>query len=163
MNRKFKVFNKIVGIKDEAVYVLEEVFQYKDGLKGATGYSMRPLTQDEIDTGNDTENLRDLWKDAVAYDQTEQGLEDYANDLRNWCDGYFPSDDPSFRHGFHKILKELPEKHRLKIEQTFGILGKDYVDWTCDRCGRCFDADDKWDYVVDKRLVNTIIKFEKGE
>ena len=40
--------NEIVGIKDDEVYVLQTVFD-DNGFKGATGYSMRPLTQSEVD------------------------------------------------------------------------------------------------------------------
>ena len=37
-----RTINKIVGIKDNEVYVLEDVFN-DNGFKGATGYSMRPF------------------------------------------------------------------------------------------------------------------------
>ena len=160
MTRTSTEYNKIVGIKDDTIYVLEEIFQYEDGTKGAIGYGMRPLTQAEIDNGNDTENLRDLWKEAVRYDQTELGLEDYADDLRYNCEGYYPYDDDSFRYDFNNLLEKLPEKFRIKIENIFGIRDEDYIDWTYENAGCCFNAEDKWDVVIDKDLIEKIKEVE---
>lgn len=50
MTRESTRYNTIVGVKDGEIFVLEETFKYSDNFEGAVGYSMRPLTQDDIDT-----------------------------------------------------------------------------------------------------------------
>lgn len=163
MNRISNKINKIVGIRDGAVYVLEETFQYGDkGMKGAVGYSMRPLTQEEIDSASDSQNLRDLWVEAVKADVTDLGLDEWVEDLEYGMDSnqHYPFEDTSFRTEFKKLLENSSARIQRKIQDVFGVEGEDYVDWSACSCGRCFSADDEWDEVLNKGALEIIKEFE---
>lgn len=155
--------NKIVGIRDGAVYVLEETFQYGDkGMKGAVGYSMRPLTQEEIDNASDPQNLRDLWVEAVKEDATDSGLDDWVENLEYNMDSdqYYPFEDTSFREEFKELLENSSARIKNIIQGFFGVEGEDYVDWSVNSCGRTFSADDEWDEVLNKKALEIIKQFE---
>lgn len=166
MDRISNKINEIVGIRDGAVYVLEETFQYGDkGMKGATGYSMRPLTREEIDSASDPQNLRDLWVEAVKEDATDLGLNEWVEDLEYNMDSdqHYPFDDTSYRTEFNQLLEEEDEETQTKIEEYFGVRGEDYVDWSVVSCGRCFSADDEWDEILNPYALELIKEFEKKE
>lgn len=155
--------HKIVGIKDGAVYVLEETFQSGDkGMKGAVGYSMRPLTQEEIDNASDPQNLRDLWVEAVKADETDLGLDEWVENLEYDMDSdqHYPFEDTSFRTNFKYLLENSSARIKKKIQEVFGVEGEDYVDWSSYSCGRCFSADDEWDEVLNKGALESIKQFE---
>lgn len=163
MTRTSDKINKIVGIRDGAVYVLEETFQYGDGgMKGAVGYSMVPLTQKEIDIASDPQNLRDLWVEAVKEDGTDLGLNEWVESLEYGMnsDQYYPFEDTSFRTEFKDLLENSSTKIKKKIQEFFGVEDEDYVDWSVCSCGRCFSADDEWDEVLDKGALKIIRQFE---
>lgn len=156
-------FNVIVGIRDGAVYVLEETFQHGDkGMKGAVGYSMVPLTQEEINGRSDPQNLRDLWVEAVRADATDLGLDDWVEDLEYSMDSdqYYPFEDTSFRAEFKELLENSSTRVKRKIQEAFGVEGEDYVDWSSCSCGRIFSADDEWDEVLNKKVLEIIKQFE---
>ena len=160
MVRESTTYNSIVGVKDGEIFVLEETFKHSDTFKGAVGYSMRPLTQDDIDSGNDPEAVRDLWVDAVIGGHTDLGLEDYAEDMQRWCDGYYPCDDGSHRYQFNNLIDELPKKIQNKLKKIFGVRGEDYIDWQVSSGGRCFNSNDKWELVIDEYALELIKQFE---
>lgn len=167
MSRQENKINQIVGIKGGAIWILEDVFQYSDDFKGATGYSMNTLTQDYIDDMNDIENLTSeydyLWREAVQGGHTELGLNDYMEFLinENECyGGLYVGDDDSYRYETEKLIDELPEDHKKQIEKEFGVLGKDYVTWQVSSGGRCFNADDEWDVIFRPDLVELIKEYE---
>lgn len=162
MTRTSNKINEIVGIRNGAVYVLEETFQYDDGMKGAVGYSMRPLTQEEIDSASDPQNLRDLWVEDVKSDYTDLGLDDWIEDLENNMDSdqCYPFEDTSFRAEFKDLLENSSARIKRKIQETFGVEGEDYVDWSSSSCGRCFSVDDKWDEVLNRGALEIIKQFE---
>ena len=155
--------NKIVGIRDGAVYVLKETFQYGDkGMRGAVGYSMRPLTQEEIDSASDPQNLRDLWVEDVKADATDLGLNEWVEDLEYNMDSnqHYPLEDTSFRTEFKELLENSSARIKRKIQEAFGVEGEDYVDWSVCSGGRCFSADDKWDEVLNRGALEIIKEFE---
>lgn len=165
--RKEKTYNKIVGIKDDEIYVVEYTFGEDGepkGFHGATGYSMRPLKQDEIDNGNDPYNNEDLWIEAVRTGDTYLGLEDWVEQvlMENMSpDQLFPYDDTSFRWKFNELIDELPEEQKQIIEDVFGEKGIDFVEWTSVSCGRCLNKDDKLDYVFNQKVLDEIKRFEE--
>lgn len=170
-DRQGTKYNQIVGIKDGLVYVLEESFQYGEkGMRGCVGYSMHTLSQEEIDRGNDMDNIKDeydyLWREAVASQSTELGLEEYLEDLIRDADMsglYFLGDDDSFRYRFNRIVDELPEDQKETLKRYFGEKDVDFVDWTCNGCGRCFDPNEKWDEIFRPDLIEVINDFEREE
>jgi hypothetical protein len=165
MTREITTYNQIVGIKDNELWILEDSFQHSDDFKGVTGYHMDTITQSYIDDRNDTSKLIKkydyLWREAVAAKNTELGLEEYIEMLqRDNSDDLFFDDDDSFRYQTKKLINNLPKEQKEKLESIFGVMGEDYVTWNCSGCGRCFNADDKWDYVFNPKLLEVITKYE---
>lgn len=168
MSRISEKINEIVGIKDGELVILEELFAYDDSdFKGATGYTMRPLTQKEIDDGNDIDYLVDeydwLWRDAVAANKTDLGLYDY---LQEWVDacGYdgllFPGDDYSYRSKTELLVERLPKEYKKIIEEHFGEQGEDYETWIISSCGRVFSDSCELDVVLRPDLMERIKEYE---
>jgi hypothetical protein len=128
--------NKLVGIKDGEIYVLRECFKYSDGFKGCTGYSMRPLTQEEIDQANDSSysDLEYIWRESVSSGRTLQGYEEWFEDAAEEAHNsgrYFPFDDPSYRDDFDSIIRNVSSDHCRKIIEHFGTrvtLDDGYLD-----------------------------------
>ena len=167
MNKQETKINQIVGIKDGELYILENAFKYSDGFKGVTGYHMNTITQEYIDDMNDIDALCEeynyLWREAVQAGSTEKGLQEFMEDWVNECsfDGYlFPSDDNSYRYQTEKLIDALPENQKKQIEKVFGVIGKDFVTWTCSGCGRCFNANDKWNVIFRPDLIELIKQYE---
>lgn len=151
---------KAVGIKDGEVYIAEYFFDYGENFKGVTGWVMRPLTEAEIEAGNEPENYieyyREIWKEAVRADQTEDGLEDFAEEAARWDEGLYPGDDPSFRDETEDIVNALCEVDRDEISNYCG----DYQTWQYSGCGRVFSRDMEFDYVFDIDLLDKIRETE---
>lgn len=164
--RKENEISKIVGIKHDEIYVVKYTFGEDGepkGFHGATGYSMVPLKQYEIDEGNDPYNCEDLWVEAVRVGDTYLGLEDWFEQVlvaNMSSEELFPCDDTSFRWQFNDLLDELPEEQKKIVEDVFGKKGIDFVEWTSSSDGRCFSKDDKWDYVFNQEVLDEIMRFE---
>lgn len=152
-----RTINKIVGIKDNEVYVLEDVFN-DNGFKGATGYSMRPLTKEYVEQCKEPENLRELWKQAVQAEQTDLGLDEWAEEVNEEAENegrYHATDDDSFRDDFFNLLDELPEEQRKQVDELTDLS------WEVSGCGRHFTKDMKFDVVFDQKLVDLINEYEE--
>ena len=148
-----QAINKIVGIKDGEVYVLEDVFK-----GGATGYTMRPLTKDYVEEMKDPEYIRDLWKQAVQAGQTDLGLEEWADEVNEEAEmegRLFATDDDSYRDEFEDLVEELPQEQKEKVQKLTDLT------WEASGCGRCFKKDMKFDVVFNKELLDLINKHEK--
>lgn len=159
--------NQIVGIKDGELYVLQDVFKYSDGFKGATGYSMGTITQGYIDDMNDIDYLENeldyLWREAVQAGKTTDGLREYMQSLVDECQFYgqlFPLDDNSYRYDTEKLVEELPAEQKAELEKVFGVIGEDFATWSVGSCERCFNANDKWDVVFRPDLLELIKQYE---
>ena len=167
MTRQETKINQIVGIKDGELYILENVFKYSDGFKGATGYHMNVITQDYIDEMNDIDFLCEendyLWREAVQAERTTDSLQEYMQNLVDECSYYnqlFPFDDNSFRYQTEKLVEELPTDQKQELEKVFGVMGEDYATWSVSGCGRCFNTNDKWDVVFRPDLLELIKEYE---
>lgn len=151
---------KAVGIKDGEIYIAEYFFDHRGYSKGVTGWVMRPLTETEIEELNEPENYieyyREIWKDAVQADRTEDGLEDFAENAARQEEGLYPGDDPSFRDETESIINALCEVDRDEILYYCG----EYQTWECSGCGRIFSKDIDFDYVFDFDLLDKIRETE---
>lgn len=127
-------YNRIIGIKGDDVYVLDEVFEYPDGFHGATGFSMRLIMPDEINDlrGDDSyyDYYKEGWKEAVRTDATEDSLEEWSE--RAWeeekqdYNAVFPGDwDHSFVDEFKKGLDYLEQQRPEDFRR--------FWDWWMDR------------------------------
>lgn len=164
--RKENTINKIVGIKDDEIYVVEYTFGEDGeakGFHGATGYSMRPLKQYEIDERNDPYCNEDVWREAVIAGDTYLGLEDWVERVlvaNMYSDQLFPYDDTSHRWEFNELIEYLPQEQKQIIKDVFGEKDAYFVEWTCAERGRCFSKEDKWDYVFNQEVLDEIMRFE---
>lgn len=111
MTRKATTYNEILG-RDEpgSVIVLDEVFDYGDRLKGATGTRFEIVSREEVEEAIDTENfegyIHEIWQMEVAEGVTTSGLE-------GWIEHYFGTEeekieylyDDSYSH-MHPAIRE---------------------------------------------------------
>ena len=148
-----QVINRIVGIKDGEVYVLNEVCNC-----GAVGYSMGALTTDQVEEMKDPEYVRDSWVQEVQAGNTDLGLEEWAEEANEAAElegRLFATDDPSYRDEFEDLVEELPQEQKEQVHKLTDLT------WQVCSCGRCFDKDMKFDVVFDKALLDLINKHEK--
>lgn len=111
MTRTATVYNEILG-RDEhgSVVVLDEVFEYDNGFKGATGSQFEIVSREEVEEAIKTENFeeyaREIWQEGVAGGFTELGL-------GVWIKHYFGTEeekieylyDNSYSH-MHPAIRE---------------------------------------------------------
>lgn len=167
MTREETKINQIVGVKDGELYILEDVFKYSDGFKGATGYHMGVISQSYIDEMNDINFLCEeydyLWREAVQGGHTTDSLQEYMQswiDETYYSDQLYPSDDNSFRYQTEKLVEELPADQKQELEKVFGVMGEDFAAWSVSGCGRCFNPNDEWDVVFRPDLLELIKQYE---
>lgn len=159
--RESTKYNKIIGIANGLVYVLEETFKYSDdGLKGCCGYAMSTISQDYIDERNDVcwlcDNCDDIWREAVRAGQTTMGLEDFMDDwVRNCCE-LFPTDDSSYRSDFEQVLEDARPEVAKKVIEYFGADSEDFGAWNNECGGRTFHKDMEWDELFEPELWKMI-------
>ena len=160
-------YNEIVGVlKTGELYVLTDTFQYGDGFKGATRYTMTTLSQDEIDMLSSLDyvmtNNRDMWVYEAKNNLTDDSLEEWAKNQIDNAEGYFPYDDDSFRDDADEAYNKLTDKQKKKLNEVFGEKGKDFVDYTCVSCGRAgkVSADD-FKLILNPKLINVINEYEE--
>ena len=160
--REATKYNKIMGVGENGeVYVLADTFAYKDeetdkiGFHGATYYSMEPISQETIDAQSDPENLRDIWQEAVRAGQTDLGLEDFAEQLKDEMsdDQLWVLDDTSYVQEFNEALAEASPEVLAKIGNP--------IAWRCFGCGRLGDPDEKQMIILDGEVYQIAKEAEK--
>ena len=145
-------FDKPIGIKDGEIYFLNYVFKHEDGFKGATGFSLRPLDQKEVDYRNTPlyyeDIYRDSWKCEVSADTTEFGLAEYIEHYikPNEYDVDYAGHDTSY------------SEHYDEAKTHF----KNAVSFECGSGGRCFNHKllNSFDIVINQELIDLIKKYE---
>jgi|TARA_R110000822_G_scaffold140208_1_gene277942 hypothetical protein len=154
-SRKSFTHNKPVGIKNGEIYFLNDVFNYKDGMKGATGFSLRPLTQNEVDQRNTDEYYedyyREIWQMEVQAESTEDGLSDWIeNTIKpNEYDVEYAGHDSSYSEHYEEAKKHYDEE--------------DVVCFEPGSSGRCFNEEllSSFEKVIDHSLIDLIRQYEK--
>lgn len=170
MNRKETIYNAIVGVlTNGSVIVLDDIFEYDGGFKGATYYAIETLTQDTIDYHNSDDEFmsyaKEVWQDAVATDNTTDSLDDFAELIKQDMENnglYYCYDDPSFRNRMDDAYEDLSPQHKDALNKIIGVKGKDFVDWESSSCGRIGDNIYSWEWKVVFRpdLVEKIKEYE---
>ena len=155
--RKQVSYNKVVGVKDNEIYLVNYTFEdtlYDKPFKGVTGSVLVPLSQDEIDARGDLDQVIDsygyLWVEAVNSGSTTLSQEDYMQDLIDQEDGYFLGHDLSDVH----YIEDNP-----KIKELF----PEAVTYECVGGGRCFKKNMEFDIVFDQHLLDEINRLEEKE
>ena len=141
-------YGKLVGRKDDEFYFLDDIFNYGDGFKGATGTRLRLVPQEEYAERTSQESkeeyARGFWQTAVADGKTDDGLTDWMeyNDI---------GDDFMFDLSYAEYWPQL---------RTVGYSEEEYPIIECTGGGRCFDSDMEFDEVYAPELIKLINKVE---
>lgn len=149
MARKATTYNKILGVtKENSIVVLNDIFEYEDGFKGATHFQMEAVPIREMESRRDDleeDFCLSLWKHAVETGETTASLQDFIKDKREYLgeDELFIGDDPSYRAETERIVSELPKEKLAKIHE---LLGEDIV-WDCINCGRMGDSINHFNFI----------------
>ena len=130
-------YYEVIGTtSDGGVVILEEVFKYPDGFKGATGALVYPVSEDEIERALVDEKedyYEEFWReDAGESNGTTLGLTEWVANI--WDDEYIDSRFENYEH--------------LETEDIAKAVGADVVPerYTVVELGRMFpsviDAED---------------------
>jgi len=148
-NREQINYNKVVNIaEDGEITVLDYVFNYTDGFKGATGSKFYPVSQSEYDEQTTEDNVIDYLCDS--------GMEIPKDQQRNGWQGVYDAMDSKeieslmWDLSYSELWDYLREECKLSAE--------DAVIFNCVGGGRCFDANFTGN--VNKELSAIIRKYE---
>ena len=95
-------YYEVIGTtSDGGVVILEEVFKYPDGFKGATGALVYPVSEDEIERAlpdDEKESYyEEIWReDAGESNGTTLGLTEWVANI--WDDEYIDSRFENYEH-----------------------------------------------------------------
>ena len=154
MNREQTDYNKLIGrVGDEYIF-LSYVFQHSDSFKGATGNSLRPISQTEYEERTDPEAIEeayeDLWREAVRADRTTLGLTEWVKE----CIASDGEDVYAFDTSYWE--SDMWTQIREKTGQT----EEEYPVYECIGGGRMFTENIKWDELYEPELWNIIKEYE---
>ena len=105
MTRTATTYNEILG-RDEhgSVIVLDEVFEYDYGFRGATGSAFEIVSREEVEEAIETENFkgyaREIWQMEVAEGITESGLEE-------WTENYFGTEEEKIESRYDRSYSHM--------------------------------------------------------
>lgn len=128
MKAEKEIIRKVVNYDGNEIVVLDEVFTYDDGKKGATGYIFEPISRERYEEETSFENLRAYLKDASELP------EEYEDGGYNaWTQAIIDNNeegciyDLSFSNLWDEIRNEL------------GLDEEDAYVFNCISCGRIFN------------------------
>ena len=143
--------NIVLGIgKDDELYILDGIFCNSNSFQGVTAYSMRHLSDEDIEERNNVDNVMDycdeLWRMAVHAGQTEDSLREWTEQYINDCYGsLYPGWDSSFYRDTQDAIGRLPRNAQVELYKYYDQ--DDICDeFTCEcgGCGRHFPDDNQW-------------------
>lgn len=157
--------NIILGVADNEIVVVEEL-----GLGSVCLYTMEYVSPSEIERRNADDYVldyyEDLWKEAVRTGETYKGLEDWADEVRNYEYGPYPGFDDSFQSDFESAMEGLTVE---QTEQLYECVGADIDDkddeFVCE-CRSCGQVDIMQDYelkLVSNEVLNKLQAFRDGK
>lgn len=143
--------NIVLGIgEDDELYILDSIFHDSNKWQGVTCYSMRHLSDEDIEERNEVDNVmdycEDLWREAVRAGCTEDGLREWTEQYINDCYGeLYPGWDGSFYTETQKAIGKLTRGQQVALYKYYDQ--DDICDeFTCEAggCGRHFPKDNQW-------------------
>ena len=163
--------NIVLGIgEDDELYILDSIFHNSNAFQGVTCYSMRHLSDEDIEERNKVDNVMDycdeLWRMAVQAGQTEDGLREWTEQYINDCYGdLYPGWDSSYYRDTQEAIGNLTHGQQVALYKYYGQ--DDICDeFTCEcgGCGRHFPEDNEWKmrFVSDK-LLELLHKIDNTE
>ena len=127
-------YNKIVNFDEDTkeIIVLDDIFKYKDGFKGATGSKFEPVSRDEYEDRTDEDNFVEYLIDS--------GIDLPDNFKRSGFEGLAKAmiandevKDFVFDTSYNELWEYLREELNLSKDEA-------YI-FNCIGGGRCFDKD----------------------
>lgn len=157
--------NIILGVADNEIVVVEEL-----GLGSVCLYTMEYVSPDEIERRNEDGNVLDyyeeLWREAVRAGSTYKGLEDWADEVRNYEYGPYPGFDDSFQSDFESAMEGLTFEQTEKLYECVGADIDDKDDEFVCECRSCGQVDIMQDYelkLVSDEVLNKLQAFRDGK
>lgn len=144
---------QLVGRIDDSYYVCDTIFNYHDGLKGATTTVLRPVSQAEYEERTNLESaieyFEDCWRGAVKAGTTTKSLESWVENVLT-IDG----DEAVFDFSGYEYWDMLRETIAELTEENYPVF-------ECIGSGRSFDINMKWDEIYNKGLWEEIKEAER--
>ena len=154
-----------VGIYDGEIYLAE-----MEGEKPHVGIDNKPVfcvlrtvSESQLeylrDISEREDEYKDLWKEAVHADQTEQGFDDWLDDV--WAEEYDEDDPEDFPGKDSSWLDDLSEEDRAAADEFLEGQGYSIGTWEASGCydpmhgtyhsadGRWYSDFKDWDFVFD--------------
>lgn len=121
-------YGKVVNVSEDGqITVLDSVFRYNDGFKGAVGSKFYPVSEEEYEERTTKEAIIEYLFDAI--DEDEEYIENMAEEIiGNGLEGETMFDN-SYPEYWDEMRKEL------------GLSEEDAFIFDCVGGGRCFDKD----------------------
>lgn len=129
MERTKEKFNKVVNYDGNEITVLEEVFSYEDGMKGACGIIFEPISRERYDDDTSFESIRESLKDAseLPKDFEDGGYNAWTQAIIDNCE----EGEVMYDYSFSEIWDNIREELGLDDENAFVF--------NCIGCGRIFN------------------------
>lgn len=130
--RKETKYNKIVNVSEDGeIQVLDSVFEYSDGFKGAVGSSFYPVSKEEYKERTSLESIIEYLESAVSEDGIPSVCE---NSYRKWAESIIECDEQD-EFMFDTSYSELWDYMRDEL----GLTEDDAYIFECTCGGRMFD------------------------
>ena len=117
--------NIVLGIgEDDELYILDSIFHNSDKWQGVTCYSMRHLSDADIEEFNSIEyqleHCDELCRIAVQAGRTEDGLRDWTEQYINECYGeLYPGWDSSYYRDTQEAIDKLPRNQQVDLYKYY--------------------------------------------
>ena len=120
-------YYEVIGTtSDGGVVILEEVFKYPDGFKGATGALVYPVSEDEIERALVDEKedyYEEFWRgDAGESNGTTLGLTEWVANI--WDDEYIDSRFENYEHLETEDIAKAVGADVIPERYTVAALGR---------------------------------------
>lgn len=129
--RQGKTYNKVVNIaEDGEITVLVDVFEYKDGFKGATGNKFYAISKEDYLSGIEDENVIEYLINSgieLTNEQKRRGFESIVDEM-----GEDEKADLIFEQSCSGLWGYLRKECKLDLDSAYIF---EYVGG-----GRCFDS-----------------------
>jgi hypothetical protein len=165
---------KCVGRNGSEFYFVSSIFEHGDGLKGCTGFIVRPVSPEEYDWASDRENIAERLEDVYECCYTREGRwyrSDNANgERRKGSDGRFVSrresdfedfvDDAILSDGVDHIMFDT--SYGCESWRFFEAIDEKFESTDCIGCGRIFDKDSDYEELFDHAAWMGVRAWEGG-
>lgn len=168
MPRQAEQFHILIWKDKEWDYIfLDEAFKYSDWFKWLVWTKMVFHTESEYEEAREdyiqSDDLKYLWKDAVANDATEESFQDWKEEVIDEDNELIYDSSYRCAYWIDKAL-EIIDKH--EYEETWLHVTSEFSD--CVWWWRCFDEEmlhrDYWEWVEEenfKKFVELYNEYEK--